>query len=133
MLDFAPIRNKQQTMTQLVAGLAPGDLRRLTNEMIDAIQGLVAECVDADVTFEPSDPGANDPAAATSAEVNMPWTLGHLIVHVTAVFVAPVTVAVNCCVPDGPTLALEGDTDTAVPPCTISIALIFGFSIAFAS
>ncbi|HEU5097922.1 MAG TPA: DinB family protein [Roseiflexaceae bacterium] len=84
MLDFTPIRNKQQTMAQLVAGLAPTDLRRLTNEMIDTMQGLIAECVDADVTFEPSDPGAHDPVAATSAEVNMPWTLGHLIVHVTA-------------------------------------------------
>jgi len=84
MLDFTPIRSKEQTMSQLVAGLAPDDLRRLTNEMIDTMHGLIAECVDADVTFEPSDPGANDTAAATAAEVNMPWTLGHLIVHVTA-------------------------------------------------
>jgi hypothetical protein len=84
MLDFAAVRDKQRTMQDLVSGLRPDDLRRLTNEMVDSILGLIAECADADVTFEPSDPGAHDPAAATEAELNMPWTLGHLIVHVTA-------------------------------------------------
>jgi DinB family protein len=78
------LRNKEQTMAQLSAGLTTTDLRRLTNEMIDTMHGLIAESNDADVTFEPSDPGANDSAAATAAEVHMPWTLGHLIVHVTA-------------------------------------------------
>jgi len=84
MLDFAPVRSKEQTMAQLTAGFTTADLRRLTNEMIDTIHGLIAESTDADVIFEPSDPGANDPAAATAAETHMPWTLGHLIVHVTA-------------------------------------------------
>ena len=84
MLDFTPVRSKEQTMAQLTAGLTTADLRRLTNEMIDTIHSLIAEATDADVVFEPSDPGAHDSAAATEAEVNMPWTLGHLIVHVTA-------------------------------------------------
>jgi len=84
MLDFTPVRNKEQTMAQLTARLAPADLRGLTNEMVDTMLHLIAECSDADVTFEPSDPGAHDSAAATEAELNMPWTLGHLIVHVTA-------------------------------------------------
>ena len=84
MIDFTPLRNKQRTMRELVDGLGPSDLRRLTNEMIDTQLSLIAECTDADVTFEPSDPGAHDPVAATEAELNMPWTLGHLIVHVTA-------------------------------------------------
>ena len=84
MLDFSPVRSKEQTMAQLTNGFTTADLRRLTNEMIDTMQGLIAEATDADVIFEPSDPGANDAAAATAAEINMPWTLGHLIVHVTA-------------------------------------------------
>jgi hypothetical protein len=84
MLDFGPLRRKEQTISQLTDGLTTADLRRLTNEMIDTIHGLIAEATDADVIFEPSDPGAHDPAAATEAEINMPWTLGHLIVHVTA-------------------------------------------------
>ena len=84
MLDFSLLRSKEQTMAQLIAGLTTADLRRLTDEMIDTMHGLIAKSTDADVTFEPSDPGANDSAAATAAEVHMPWTLGHLIVHVTA-------------------------------------------------
>ena len=84
MLDFTPVRSNEQKISQLVAQLTPSDLRRLTNEMIDTMLSLIAECEDADVTFVPDDPGANDPAAATAAEVNMPWTLGHLIVHTTA-------------------------------------------------
>jgi hypothetical protein len=84
MLDFAPIRNKEQKMSQLVARLTPQDLRRLTNEMIDTMLGLIAECDDADVTFVPEDAGANDPVAATAEEIHMSWTLGHVIVHTTA-------------------------------------------------
>ena len=64
MIDFTPLRNKERTMRELVAGLKPDDLRRLTNEMIDTELSLIAECTDADVTFEPSDPGAHDPVAA---------------------------------------------------------------------
>src|SRR5262245_10233411 len=84
MIDFTPLRSKERTMRDLVTGMGPDDLRRLTNEMIDTQLNLIAECTDADVTFEPSDPGAHDSAAATEAELNLPWTLGHLIVHVTA-------------------------------------------------
>jgi hypothetical protein len=84
MLDFTPVRNKEQPLSQLVAQLTPADLRSLTNEMIDTMLGLIAESTDADVTFVPDDPGAHDAAAATEAELHIAWTLGHLIVHVTA-------------------------------------------------
>jgi hypothetical protein len=84
MLDFAPIRNKERTMQELVANLGSNDLRRLTNEMLDTMLSMIAECTDADVTFVPDDPDAYDSAAATEAELHMPWTLGHLIVHCTA-------------------------------------------------
>lgn len=84
MLDFTPVRNKQISMAQLADGLGRDDLRRLTNEMVDRILGLMAGCADADVVFSPADSKAHDAAAATEAEVNMPWTLGHVIVHVTA-------------------------------------------------
>ncbi len=84
MLDFAPVRKKEMTMAQLVANLSPNDLRRETNEMIDAMLGITADCTDADVTFVPDDPQADDRFAAAEAERNMPWTLGHVIAHVTA-------------------------------------------------
>ena len=84
MLDFNPVRNKEITYPELVKDLTVDDLRSLTNEMVDSQLSLIADCTDADVVFEPEDPEAHDSAAATEEEVNMPWTLGHLIVHVTA-------------------------------------------------
>lgn len=84
MLNFAPVRNKEITMRQLTEGFTTKELRDLTNEMIDAQLAMIAESTDADVVFEPQDPAAHDGAAATDAEINLPWTLGHLIVHVTA-------------------------------------------------
>ena len=64
--------------------LSQDDLRYWTNLMIDTELAMIADCIDADVVFEPLDPKANDSYASDPAEVNIPWTLGHLIVHVTA-------------------------------------------------
>jgi hypothetical protein len=84
MLDFSRVRSKDITMAELCAGLTPEDLRRLTHEMIDAQLALISQCTDADVVFVPSDPQAHDEAAATAEETSIAWTLGHVIVHVTA-------------------------------------------------
>ena len=84
MLDFTSVRNKQMTMAQLADGLTPADLRRLTDEMVDTMLGLIADCTNADVTFTPTDPQAHDPEAVDEAEVALAWTLGHVIVHTTA-------------------------------------------------
>jgi hypothetical protein len=84
MLDFTPVRNKEITLAELTQTLTVNDLRQLTNEMIDCQQSMIAECTDADVVFVPVDPNAEDTYAATDDEKNIAWTLGHLIVHVTA-------------------------------------------------
>lgn len=84
MLDFASIRSKEKSMHNLYGHLAPAQLRDLTNEMIDTMLHLIAECDDEDVTFVYYDPDAYDSAAANPEEVTMAWTLGHVIVHVTA-------------------------------------------------
>ena len=84
MLNFHAVRNGEIPFAEMVAGLTQDDLRALTNEMVDAILGLIAGCEDADGTFEPADPEADDPYAATPEELHMPWTLGHVIVHTTA-------------------------------------------------
>ena len=84
MLDFKAVRDKKITLAELVAGLTCDDLRALTNEMVDAMQGLIAGCVDADVTFVPVDPAAHDRFAAKEEEVKLAWNLGHVIVHTTA-------------------------------------------------
>jgi DinB superfamily len=84
MLDFEALRDKRITFAQLVGGLTQGDLRDLTNEMVDSLLALIADCADADVTFVPVDPEANDPWAKTEEEVTLAWNLGHVLVHTTA-------------------------------------------------
>jgi DinB superfamily len=84
MLNFQAVRNKEITLAELVAGLMRDDLGDLTNEMVDTMLGLIAACVDADVTFEPVDLEAHDPFAEKPEEVSLAWNLGHVIVHTTA-------------------------------------------------
>jgi hypothetical protein len=84
MIDFAPVRDRSLLISDLAASLGPDDLRRETNKMIDTMRDLIADCVDADVTFLPDDPDAYDSAAATAEEVYLSWTLGHVVAHVTA-------------------------------------------------
>ncbi len=84
MLNFQSVHHNEITIAELVADLTRDDLRGLTNEMVDTELDLIAACVDADVTFEPVDPAADDPWAATPEEVKLAWNLGHVIVHITA-------------------------------------------------
>lgn len=84
MLNFAPVRDKTITIDRLCAELNVEDLRRLTHEMVDSMQSLIAGCSDADVIFVPDDPGAEDTYASDPDEVSLAWTLGHVIVHTTA-------------------------------------------------
>lgn len=84
MLAFDRVANKEITFGDLVADLTVQDLHSLTDEMIDRMLQLIDGCTDSDVTFQPVDPQANDTFADNSAEVNIAWTLGHVIVHCTA-------------------------------------------------
>jgi hypothetical protein len=84
MLDFQAVRDRKTTMAELAEGLTVDDLRRLTNEMVDCVQDLIKDCTDADVVFDPIDPDAKDDFAASEAEKNISWGLGHLVVHITA-------------------------------------------------
>lgn len=84
MLNFQAVRSGEITFVELVAGLTIDDLRDLTDELADTMLRMIAGCVDADTVFEPLDPAADDPFAATPEESYMPWTLGHVIVHTTA-------------------------------------------------
>ncbi len=71
-------------MNQSIENPTQDDLRRDTNQMIDAMLGMIAKCVDEDATFVPIDAEANDTFAVNGAEVNLSWTLAHVIVHATA-------------------------------------------------
>lgn len=84
MLDYSRVWKKELTLADLTANLSLDDLRNLTNRSIDTLLSLIAECEDADVTFQPVDPDAHDDQAADAAEVNLAWTLGHVLAHTTA-------------------------------------------------
>jgi len=83
MLDFQPVREKKIALQELVKGLTKTDLQRELNEMYDEVLHLIVNCTDAHVTFIPTDEKADDPYAV-SGEENISWTLGHVIVHLTA-------------------------------------------------
>lgn len=51
--------------------------------MIDEMQQIIIDAVDADVAFTPVDPNANDPFGKPE-EASLAWTLGHVVVHATA-------------------------------------------------
>ncbi len=84
MLDFSLVRTKRKTLNELAEGLTHDSLRALVHQMVDHQLNLIAGCVDADVVFTPTDPAAKDDAAAKPEDVNISWTLGHIIVHTTA-------------------------------------------------
>ncbi len=84
MLDFTPVRNKETSFADLAANLTIDDLRQLTNNMIDTMLDLIADCTDKNVIFVPNDPDANDTYADEGTDAELAWTLGHVIVHATA-------------------------------------------------
>jgi hypothetical protein len=84
VIDFAPVRTGTRTIQELAADLTREDLAAaidlLTADLLDRIAGIT----DADVSFNPVDPVADDQFAVDAAEVALAWTLGHVIVHLTA-------------------------------------------------
>jgi hypothetical protein len=84
MFDFTPLRERRSSLQELAADLTVGDLRALTDEMVDKMLSLIANCIDEDVTFVPVDEEAYDRFAAADDELYLAWTLGHVIVHTTA-------------------------------------------------
>jgi hypothetical protein len=84
VIDFSPVRRKEKTLQELAEGLTRDDLARLANEMCDVFQALIAGAEDPDVTFVPDDPDAKDTFAERQEDVDLAWTLGHVVVHWTA-------------------------------------------------
>ncbi|MBI4927749.1 MAG: DinB family protein [Anaerolineae bacterium] len=84
MLDFAALDQKQTSLAELTRNLTLGDLKNLTNEMIDQMLLILADARDNDIVFHPVDPAANDRFAANPADITLAWTLGHVVVHATA-------------------------------------------------
>lgn len=83
MFDFQPILDGEMTVMAFASKYTQDDLRQLSNESVDYLLGLIADLSDADVTFEPEDPNANDPYAVEGEE-SIGWSIAHLVAHVTA-------------------------------------------------
>ena len=83
MLDFQPVREKKIALQELVKDLTKANLQRELNEMYDEILRLIADCSDPHVIFVPMDDKAED-QYAVHGEEDIAWTLGHVIVHLTA-------------------------------------------------
>ena len=84
MLNYGALREKKVTLNQLVEGLKRADLRRETDEMIDAMLEVLVGARDEDVIYQPEDADANDRFATNPDEEKIAWTLGHVVVHATA-------------------------------------------------
>lgn len=84
MVDFGTLHRKEQTLSELAAGLTPHDLARATHAICDLQLALIADATDEDVVFVPEDPDAKDTFAADKSLEDLAWTLGHVIVHATA-------------------------------------------------
>lgn len=82
--DLTKMRDEGKSIQEIGDSLSVDDLRALTNASIDEMLASIEGCEDHDVSFVPDDPDANDPAAADNADVDLAWTLGHVIVHSTA-------------------------------------------------
>lgn len=80
MITFPPDR----LLSELQDDFSRADLIAATHAMTDHLLGLVRGLPDAAVAFQPEDPEAHDQYAATEAETGIAWTLGHVIVHITA-------------------------------------------------
>ena len=83
MIDFTPVKEGKLSYTDLTRNLTKTDLYRLTDEMIETMQAIIADAKDEDVDFVPQDPDAND-TFGIEEEKDLAWTLGHVIVHATA-------------------------------------------------
>ena len=83
-LNFDPVREERITLSELAENLSWQDLKELTIKMVELQKELISSCSDADVVFVPEDPLADDPFAERVEDISLPWTLGHVIVHVTA-------------------------------------------------
>lgn len=83
LLDLGNMFKDGKKPADFVENVTLDDLRAYTNESIDTLLGFLDGLTDADVTFDPVDPLADDPYAKEGEE-KIGWSLAHLVVHVTA-------------------------------------------------
>lgn len=83
IIDFTPLRERKVKAGEFASRYTLADVRETAIAGIEFMRDLIADMDDADVTFDPIDPEANDPYARPGEE-HIGWSIAHLIVHVTA-------------------------------------------------
>lgn len=83
VIDFTPVNSGEMKLSEYARQFSAADLRAATNASIDTLLEIVKGLNDAQVTFEPLDPEADDPEAVPGEE-KIGWSVAHLVVHVTA-------------------------------------------------
>lgn len=84
MLNFNLVREKKTTYRELTAKLTVKQLHALIDESVDTVLKIIKDARDRDVVFNVVDEKANDTFASNKDDVGLAWTLGHVVVHVTA-------------------------------------------------
>lgn len=82
-VDFTPIQKREAKIMAWAAPFSLDDIRAAANHGIDFMLNILDGLMDTDVTFLPEDPEANDPYAPAELQ-NIGWSIGHLVLHVTA-------------------------------------------------
>lgn len=83
LIDFSPVDRHEMQMLEFSKQFSLADMKAATNASIDWIQDIIKDMSDAQMTFLPYDPDADDPHAIEGEE-KIGWSLAHLVVHVTA-------------------------------------------------
>lgn len=77
-LDYAAVREGRAKVADIVAGVRPNELHRLTHDMFDQVEAIVGDATDAEVVFTPIDRAVSPEAPG--------WSIAHVICHLTAGF-----------------------------------------------
>jgi DinB family protein len=83
IIDFSPIDRSEIKWVEFAQRFTIADLKAATNSSIDTILDIIKDLNDAQVTFLPDDPLANDPHAVEGEE-HIGWSVAHVIVHTSA-------------------------------------------------
>lgn len=82
-IDFTPAQAGEIKLYEFAQRFSVDDLRAASSASVDEILRIIGDATDAQVTFLPHDPKADDPYAPPE-ERYLGWSLAHLVAHVTA-------------------------------------------------
>lgn len=82
-IDFMPVFDEEQQLSDYAAQFSVADLRQASVDSVALLTSYVAGLTDAEITYAPQDPDADDPFADED-EQEIGWGIGHLVAHVTA-------------------------------------------------